>query len=189
MNEGLRECQIAQQLDPNHSHLSAALYLARDYDSSIATLRIMLQRERFAELHGWLSVNYIKKGMHREAIQEWEQAYKLFGFREIANKMHRAYAASGYREAIRQLAKELEHLQATHQLFAPGQLATAYVILGDKDRAFYWLEQAYEHRDMVGADMGVYFLPADPIYDLLRSDPRFEDLLRRMGLPLSVASS
>ena len=62
-------------------------------------------------------------------------------------------------------------------------LAVAYAILGDKDRAFYWLDQAYEHREMVSLDGGVYFLPADPMYESLHSDPRYKALLRRVGLP------
>ena len=91
---------------------------------------------------------------------------------EAAAHMQRAFAVSGYRGAIRQWAQEMEHLQATHQAFLPGNLAEAYGILGDKDRAFYWLEQAYDHREMVSFDGGVFFLGAEPMYDprLLRPE-------------------
>ena len=183
-NEGLRECQIAQQLDPNQSHMSLALYQARDYDSSIAMIQMMLQREpKNGTLHNSLSANYTKKGMKKEAVQELAQSYVLFGESKAAANIEHAYGVAGYRGAIRQWAKEVEHVQATHQAFLPGTMATAYAILGDNDRAFYWLEQAYEHREMVSIDGGVYFLPSEPAYDPLRSDPRYKDLLRRIGLP------
>lgn len=77
----------------------------------------------------------------------------------------------------------MEHLQVTHQAFLPGNLARAYAILGDKDHAFHWLEQAYEHREMASFDDGISVLGAEPMFDPLRSDPRFKDLLRRVGLP------
>lgn len=184
VNEGLQECQIAQQLDPNHNQRSLALYLARDYEGSIQALRTSLQRDpNNGALRCFLSQNYTEKGMQNEAVQELVQCYSLFGLSKEAANIRHAYAVAGYRGAMRQWAKELENLQATKHVFVPGNLAHAYTILGDKDRAFYWLEQAYEHREMVSIDGGVYFLPADPPYDPLRSDPRFKDLLRRIGLP------
>jgi TolB-like protein/DNA-binding winged helix-turn-helix (wHTH) protein/Tfp pilus assembly protein PilF len=182
--EGLRECQIAQQLDPNQDHMSFALYLAHDYDASIAMLRMMLRRDpNNGEHHSFLFQNYVEKHMPQDAVQELEQSYLLFGESKVADHIRYAYEVAGYRGAIREWASEIEHLQASRQAFLPGNLATAYAILGDKDRAFYWLEQAYEHRDMVSVDGGVYFLPADPKYDPLRTDPRLKDLLRRIGLP------
>jgi TolB-like protein/DNA-binding winged helix-turn-helix (wHTH) protein/tetratricopeptide (TPR) repeat protein len=183
-DEGLRECRIAQQIDPNRDHMSLALYLARDYDGSIETLRTSLQRDpNNGELRCFLSSNYTQKGMHKEAVRELEQCYSLFGLSRAAANIRHAYAVAGYRGARQQWAKELENLQATKHVFLPGNIATAYAILGDKDRAFYWLEQAYQHREMVSVDGGVYFLGADPPYDPLRSDPRYKDLLRRIGLP------
>lgn len=69
-----------------------------------------------------------------------------------------------------------------HRAFLPGSLAEAYAILGDKDRAFYWLEQAYQHCEMVSFDGGVCFLSAEPQFDPRRSNPRYKELLRRVGL-------
>ena len=65
----------------------------------------------------------------------------------------------------------------------PGSLAELYTALGDKDRAFYWLEQAYEHREMISKDAGVFYLGTEPQYDALRSDRMYKELLRRIGLP------
>jgi TolB-like protein/DNA-binding winged helix-turn-helix (wHTH) protein/tetratricopeptide (TPR) repeat protein len=183
VDEGLRECRIAQRLDPFDEDSVLGLYMGRDYDGSIAMLRTMLQAD--PNVAGWRSYlfsNYVMKGMYRESIPELVQCYSLFGQQEMAANIRRAFEASGYQEAIRQWAKEMEHLQATHQAFLPGNLAMAYTILGDKDRAFYWLEQAYEHRELSSFDEGVFYLGAEPLFDPLRSDPRFKDLLRRVGL-------
>jgi hypothetical protein len=79
----------------------------------------------------------------------------------------------------------LECLVATKQAFIPFNLAEVYATLGDKDRAFYGLEQAYSHHDIVAAstDLGLERLNTEFLLEPLRSDPRFKDLLRRMGLP------
>jgi hypothetical protein len=83
------------------------------------------------------------------------------------------------------LAKEFEYLEATKQMFVPINLAEVYATLGDKDRAFYWLEQAYSHRDInfASTDLGLYRLNMEFLLDPIRSDPRFKDLVRRVGLP------
>ena len=184
LDEALREGQIAQELDPNQDHLSDALWRRRDYDGTIAIQRMMLKRHPDdGYLHEYLFETYTVKGMHEEAIQEGQQALRLFGLSEAAARVQHAFTIAGYRGAIRQVATEFEDLQATKQAFLPGNLAHFYTILGEKDRAFYWLQQAYEHREMIGIDGGLYCMKTDPMYDPLRSDRRFKDLLRRMGLP------
>jgi TolB-like protein/DNA-binding winged helix-turn-helix (wHTH) protein/lipoprotein NlpI len=184
VDEGLQNCRIAQRLDPFDDDSAQGLYMGRDYDGSIAMLRMMLQKDPKNGLcHCYLFQADTKKGMYKEAIPELEQCFSLFGQPEMAANIQRAFEASGYQGAIRQWAMEMEHLQATHRAFLPGNLAQAYAILGDKDRAFYWLEQAYEHREMASFDEGIFYMGAEPLFDPLRSDPRFKDLLRRVGLP------
>jgi tetratricopeptide (TPR) repeat protein len=184
LDEQLRESQIAQELDPNQDHLSDALWRRRDYDGTIGIQQMMLKRyPDDGYLHEYLFEAYTVKGMHAEAIQEIQETFRLFGLSEGAARVQRAYGISGYYGAMRQVAKECEDLQAANQAFLPGNLAHFYTILGEKDRAFYWLQQAYEHREMIGIDGGLYCMKTDPLFDPLRSDPRFSDLLRRMGLP------
>lgn len=184
LDEQLPESQIAQELDPNQDHLSDALWRRRDYDGAIAIQRMMLQKHPDdGYYHEYLFEAYAQKGMQKEAIQEMQQTFSLFGLSEGATRVQRAYTIAGYRAAIRQVAKECEDLQSAKQAFVPGMLAHFYTILGEKDRAFYWLQQAYKHREMIGIDGGLYCMKTDPLFDPLRSDPRFSDLLRRMGLP------
>lgn len=182
--EALREGQIAQQLDPHNDHLSLILYHARDYDGSIRMALWMLRQDpKNGNTHCLLWGDYFKKEMYREAIDELSQCYSLYGYPKVGSNLQKTFAASGYRGAMRQFAKDIEHLQAANQVYLPGNLVVAYTILGDKNLAFYWLEQAYEHREMVSIDGGVFMMGSEPMLDALRSDPRFKDMLRRVGLP------
>jgi Flp pilus assembly protein TadD len=114
-----------------------------------------------------------------EAIAEFRRALELESQNpEIWAGLGHAYAVSGNRtEAL----KVLEHLKqlSTHAYVAPFNFAVIYVGLGEKDQAFAWLDQAYADRSYY---MAVY-LTTDPRLDSLRSEPRFADLLRRVGLP------
>jgi TolB-like protein/DNA-binding winged helix-turn-helix (wHTH) protein len=182
-NEGLRECKIAQQLDPNNDHSSMCLFHSRNYDASIAILRMLLQKDPNNGLfHLYLFLNYTEENMEMQSIDELTRSLSLFGFSQAAGNVKRAFAVGGYKGAIRQWTKELEQMQATKQAYLPGNLTRAYAILGDKDRAFYWLEHAYQHQETALLDSGVAYLSTDPGFDPLRSDPRFKDLLRRIGL-------
>jgi tetratricopeptide (TPR) repeat protein len=186
VDEGWVEYQIAQELDPNHDHLSDAFDMRGQYERAIAMQQMMLKRyPDDGYLHISLFRDYVKTGMHKEAIQELEKAANLFGFPEAASRIHSAFVSSGYRGAMRQYAKELEDLVAAKQVFIPVNLAEVYATLGDKDRAFYWLEQAYTHHDVLAAstDLPLDRLNREILLDPIRSDPRFKDLVRRVGLP------
>jgi len=183
LEESRKECQIAQELDPSNDHLSWILFLQGEYDHSIAIAKMMLENhpdDGFS--HHLLYQVYAKKGMDEESIQELEQAMTLYGLPEVAARLRRAFANSGYSGAMREYAKELEQLDATKKLSMPVNLAEVYATLGDHNRAFYWLEQAYIDRDVVTPGANVDFIKSDPMLVSLRSDPRFADLLHRLGL-------
>jgi tetratricopeptide (TPR) repeat protein len=184
VDEGLHEAQMAQELDPNQDHLSNSLWRRRDYDGTLAILRMMLKRyPNDGYLHLALFSYYAQMGMHKETVEEMEEVMRLFGFADTVPRLAHAYTVSGYQGAIRQCAHELEQLQAAKKVYLPSNLADLYAMLGDRDRAFYWLQEADEHRDMTSADAGVGLLKTDPLLDSLRSDPRYKELLQRAGLP------
>jgi serine/threonine protein kinase/tetratricopeptide (TPR) repeat protein len=184
LEEGWKEYQVAQQLDPNHDHLNYALCKRREYDRAIKLVLTLLESDpNNGYLHHELYEAYAAKGMYKEAVQQLEQTVILFGFPEEAPNLRRAFAVSGYAGAMREWARELERLHATKQVFMPVNLAATYAALGDKDRAFYWLEEAYKHRGQFSAGVDMSELNVYPGLDPLRSDPRFADLLRRVGLP------
>ena len=183
-DEAWKEYQIAQELDPNRDHLGYALYKRHEYDRGIELELTMLNSDpNNGYLHWFLYELYASKGMYEEAVQQLEQTSTLFGFPEGADKLGHAFAASGYKGAMREYANELERLHATDQVFLPVQLAGVYATLGDKDRAFNWLEDGYKHRGLIGVGVPISDLKVYPDLEPLRSDPRFKDLVRRMGLP------
>jgi TolB-like protein/DNA-binding winged helix-turn-helix (wHTH) protein/Flp pilus assembly protein TadD len=184
LEEALREGLLAQELDPNEDHLSSVLCMRGEYDRAIDLLqKIAANHPDDGMAHYNLYRAYAQKGAHKEAVEELVKAANLFGWSDVAANLERAFAAFGWRGAMRQFAKELVSLQAAGLGFGPENLAAAYVALGDKDRAFYWLEQGYDHRELASHDWGVMILKVDPLLAPLRTDPRYKDLLRRMGLP------
>jgi TolB-like protein/DNA-binding winged helix-turn-helix (wHTH) protein len=182
--EGWKEKEIAQQLDPNQDHLSGPLYRRGDYDRSIELLQKWLEtRPEDGYAHYFLSWDYAQKGMYREWVEELGQGMALIGFPEVAPRLRRAFGTSGYTGAMRQWASELERMAANKKGYFPGVLAQAYASLGDKDRAFYWLEQGVDHHHLASADNVLQWAKVDPMLAPLRPDPRYKDLLRRMRLP------
>ena len=183
LDEGWKEYQIAQELDPNHDHLADALYQRGQFDHAIQIrLRIAKQDPAEGYNHFALALAYAQKGQYKQYVEEMSTMAPLYGLPELSARLQQAYAHSGYQGALRHWAKELEYLAARKQAYYPGLAAQAYAALGDKDRAFYWLDQYSQHRDLATGDPTVYF-KTDPWLAPLRSDPRFADFLRRVGLP------
>jgi len=183
LDEALREAEIAQELDPNEDHLSIVLEMRGEHKRAIELLqRMVVLHPTDNGNHIFLFRNYAEIGMFKEATQELETGLTLMGAPDVAGDVHRGFAASGYQGAMREYARALENFQAANKVFVPDALAHAYLASGDKDRAFYWLEQAYEHRENFGMGWGLMMIKEDRLFDPLRSDPRFKDLVRRVGL-------
>jgi len=187
-DEALRECNISQQLDPTGDHARDvdALYWAGEDDRAISLAQMLLQTDPDdGYLHHALYRYYSRKGLYKEAGQEAGRALALFGDPDGAVRVHHALVASGGRAALRQFAREMEDLIRTKQGYFPGNVAAAYAVLDNKDRAFYWLEDAYKHHDLawLATDIPLESLESERMFDSLRSDPRYKDLTRRIGLP------
>jgi TolB-like protein/DNA-binding winged helix-turn-helix (wHTH) protein/Flp pilus assembly protein TadD len=184
MEEASRECQIAQELDPENAHLPFLFYWRGESDRAIAMLRMVIDRHPDdGGMHYLLFQSYAQQGDQKDAIEQAEKTLTLYGYSEAAAKLEHAFTTSGYKGALRTLVKDFERLHASKQTFIPVNLADLYATLGDKDRAFYWLEQAYAHHDMISAGEPLDYIMVNPMIDPLRSDPRFKDLVRRIGLP------
>jgi serine/threonine protein kinase/tetratricopeptide (TPR) repeat protein len=184
LEEGWNEHEIAQQLDPNHDQLSQPLYLRGQYDRAIELLIRTAEASPDDGVPHWLlSQAYMQKGMHPESVQELVKCVTLYGFPELATRIQRAFASSGWQGEVLQWAKELEQLIATKRCYFPGVLAQVYAQIGDNDRAFYWLEQVFAHWHLASiSDPVVGSVKTDPSLASLRADPRFNDFLRRMRL-------
>jgi len=181
-DESIAELKLAAELDPLSLVISAdlgrAYYYAREYD------QVMKQEARTLEMDSnfWLShINlgrsYTQKGMHAEAIDKLRQARELsVGNTEVLSFLGFAYAAAGKRDEALKTLRELDE-QSKRNHVPPYHFAIVHAGLGEKDRAFEWLEHAFENRAV-----GLFTLKVEPMFDGLRSDPRFEDLLRRVGL-------
>jgi tetratricopeptide (TPR) repeat protein len=177
--EGLKQQQRAQELDPLGEHMGDGLYQTRQYDRAIDLLTQYVETGRpRASTHFSLSESYAQKSMYKEAIHHLSTAATLFGFKEIAESTDRAYATAGYKAAMLEFAKETEQLYREKQI-SPGWIARFYARAGEKDQALTWLQRDYEER----GDDQVLTLLADPVWDPLHSDPKFKDLVRRVGLP------
>ena len=175
--EARAQIDRAMELDPLSSFYQGIyggqLMRVRQYDDAIAQLRKAHGTE--PHLHGYsLWVAFHQKRMYEEAVAEAEKYFAVMGHSEVAEALTRGYDEGGYLRAMRLAAEKL----AARSNALPARIAALYAHAGQKDRALDWLETGYEEQDQLMVDLGV-----DPTYDPLRSDPRFQDLLRRMNLP------
>jgi serine/threonine-protein kinase len=182
-DESLAESKRALELDPLslilNVHLGWHYTNARQYDLAIEQLRKALEMDpNFGVGHWYLGLAYEQEGKYSEAENELRKAKDLLKDNEaIAADIGRVYAVSGKKDQALKVIDELKEL-SKRRYVSSYHLAMIYNGLRDKDQAFEWLENAYRER----SDMLVY-LKVEPRLDSLRSDQRFADLVRRVGLP------
>jgi eukaryotic-like serine/threonine-protein kinase len=181
-NQAFAAIKQAEVLDPLSPIISRDVgwhyYCAGNYDQAIVQCQKTLKLEpNFVRAHVLLGLAYAKKKMFVEAIDELQKAMALNQSSHNSAQLGYAYALAGQRDKARQILDALNE-QTKKTYVSPDSFAVIYSGLGDKDRAFAWLEKSLaEHSD------SLVYLKVRPTLDSLRSDPRFHDLVRRIGLP------
>jgi serine/threonine protein kinase/Tfp pilus assembly protein PilF len=185
-DEGMDEMKRAQELDPISTYslggLAHAYLLMRRYDESIPHFQKALDLyPNAAFIRAQLAWSYAMKRMYPEALAEYDKIAEPDKAvapenQLVADGLGWVYAVAGRRANALKIAKEMEDLSSLSYVDFY-QLATIYAGLGAKDEAFRLLEKGYQQRSA-----GMRYLLIDPFWDNVRSDPRYSDLLRRVGL-------
>jgi eukaryotic-like serine/threonine-protein kinase len=182
-NESLVEMKRALELDPLslpiNVWLGRILIESGAVDQGIEHLRKTVEMDpNFIQAHYRLGVAYESKGLYDDAISEFIEARKLPGgnLGSLGALAH-AYAITGRREQAQKILQEVLKL-SKQSYFSPTQIASIYVALGDKDEAFRWLDEAEKSHDL-----SMVRIKQDTRFIAVRSDPRFDDVVRRVGIP------
>ena len=181
-DEALAEIRKAQALDPASLLMRGdsveTLRLARRYDQAIEENNRSLEMDpNFADSHFSLGLTYSLKGMHEKAVAELKQAITLSGNNtQIIARLGQAYALAGKRSEAKKIMDRLRAESRT-RYSSPLDIAMIYAALSESDEAFTWLTKAYDENSPWLIELKV-----EPAWDNIRSDPRFGNLLVRMGL-------
>jgi serine/threonine protein kinase/Tfp pilus assembly protein PilF len=180
-DEAIAEMKRAVELDPLsliiNSDLGSIYLDARQYDRAVEQLRKTIDMDRgFYPAHYWLGEAYVMKGSYADAIAEYQKARELNDDPLVLGLLGHAYAVSGRRDEALRMLDELNKL-AQERYVSSYTFALVYAGLNDRDQAFQWLEKSYRDRSSE-----IAYFKVDPLLDPLRPDPRFADLVRRVGL-------
>ncbi|HUM05533.1 MAG TPA: protein kinase [Terriglobales bacterium] len=179
-----REIQKALELDPLSYFVRCfygwhLVYIGR-YDEAVAEMqRVLITQPEWSSAYLGLWGAYYKKGMDREAAEAAEQFFAGLHDEEAVRALKEGYKEGGYRRAMKHTADVLA--TRSKRVHVPAvRIARLYAHAGENERALYWLERA-----SVAHESPLAHLAVARDWDGLRSDPRFQALLRRMGLPLT----
>ena len=184
-SEALTQFKKALDSDPLNltfnTNLATGYRDARQYDVALDEYKKTIEMDpNYASAHDNLATLYRDMGKYDLWLEEWKKAEVLANDREelgIAEEATRAYTKGGFRAAISRII-ELRKQLAQRRYVDAGEIGYAYARLGDKDQAFNWLEKAYSEKSE-----SLQFIKVAKPMDPFRSDPRYIDLLKRMGLP------
>jgi DNA-binding winged helix-turn-helix (wHTH) protein/TolB-like protein/Tfp pilus assembly protein PilF len=183
LEEAIQEMKRALDLEPTslvmNTFLGATLYFAGRYDDAIEQCRKTIEMDsNFAVAHWHLGLAYEQKGMFDDAVAELQKAITLSGSSPLMiAALGHAYARAGKRNQANGILDELQKLSAVRYV-SSYELAAIYVALGEREQAFQRLERAYKERSF-----HLINLKVRPDFAPLRPDSRFQDLVRRIGLP------
>lgn len=186
--EAFVQMRQAMDLDPlspgGASELGYIFYTARQYDQAIRAFQKALEVEPdYVYAHVGLGWVYDEKKIYKEAITELEKAANLGNRHDlIVASLGKVLAESGRKQEARKVLEELEE-RSKHRYISPCLIALVQIGLGQKNQAIASLERGYAARDQ-----WMLYLQVDPHLDNLRSDQRFNDLVRRIGLPVTSVS-
>jgi serine/threonine protein kinase/tetratricopeptide (TPR) repeat protein len=182
--EALASMKKSQELDPLSLIISVAIgwafYMARRYDEAIEQLRRTVELDPNYPVTYWILGLLLRKmGRYELAIAEGEKGVKLSGGSSLMSAaLAQTFATAGRRKKAIQILGDLTKL-TKQKYVAPYFFAGIHIGLGENDRAIEYLEKSYEEHSH-----WLIYLHIDPSMDGLRSNPRFQDLLQRVGLPL-----
>jgi tetratricopeptide (TPR) repeat protein len=183
--DALAEINRAHELDPESLAISVDVgnvhtYARRFDDAIVVCKKVANENPTFADAHSCLANAYWGKKMYAQVIEEWKVYAKLTGDRsdsDYAAALEQGFRSGGWKGA---LSKGIESMKVQRKTgySSASTIADLYADLGDKEQAFQWLNTALQERDE-----GLEGLKSDFSLDPLRSDPRFAELERKVGLP------
>jgi len=181
IDDALREIRQAQGLDPlsqiAKANVGVIYYFARQYDAAMRPLNDILKEDPNFNTGYWgLGLIYEQKGMPREAVAQMEKAATLSPDPNTVASLAHAYASSGQKEKALKILSQLE-TRAKKESISSYHFALIYVGLGDREKALAALEKAFQERSTL-----LTYSKMDPRFDPIRSDARFINIQRRIGL-------